>query len=496
MDTRRASAGVPKLAGRFVFCLFDRRYGEGARALEQAFRYGLTDAAVLWNEWQRWGFGNRHPDIFPPNPEGGTLEEFRHLADICRRAGVLFAVYDNYIDSYPAADGFSYSNIVFTRQGEPHRAWFLYYGPNVQVQSYRWRPDRLRPFVERNLKLLRDAFAPTAYFIDVWASYGPYDYWTADGQFVDRTVTRRIWGETFAWIRDYLGDNAPQISEAGHDQLIGWLDGATANHLRIDPDPSHDFTLHVKAADAERIPWLDAAYHDRFILHGAGYADRYAGGLDPATHGIYSDDYISTEVLDGHPPMVADSFGRDVVRKYWLLHDLMRALAGHRIEAVEFVDGDIHHQHVRWDNGGETWVNRGTADWNTGGRVLPVYGFYAHVPGKGNGIAAGIERRVGMIVEWSTQPGGEYINERGRGVAYRLTRDGQATVLTPLPESEAGLIRLPKGLSIRGPLRQARALDIDGHILKSVPVTREGGEWALRHKRGVFAYRLEQTPAK
>ena len=276
-----------------------------------------TDAAVVWHNWQRWGYDYRLPDIFPPSPEEGTLEEFRHLADVCKQNGVLFAPHDNYIDFYPDADGFSYSNIAFTREGEPHLAWFRY-GPNVQ--SYRSRPDRLRPFVERNLKQIRDGFAPTAYFIDVWSSISPYDYWTSDGQFIDRTVTRRSWGETFAWIRDYLGNNAPTISEAGHDQLIGWLDGAQAQHLRIDPDTSRGFTLHVKAADAERIPWLDAAYHDRFILHGAGYPDRYAGELDPATHGIYSDDYIATEVLTGHPAMVANPFNRNVVRKYWLLH--------------------------------------------------------------------------------------------------------------------------------------------------------------------------------
>jgi len=493
MDTRPASAGVPKLAGRFAFDLWEERYGESARRLEQAFRYGLTDAVVIWHTWQRWGYDYRLPDIFPPRPEGGTLAEFRHLADVCRKSGVLFGPHDNYMDFYPDSDGFSYSNIVFTRDGEPHLAWFRY---GVNVQSYRARPDRLQPFVERNLKLVRDGFAPTAYYIDLWSNVGPHDFWTADGQFINRTVTRRIWGETFAWIRDYLGDNAPQMSEAGHDQLIGWLDGAQAEHLRIDPDLSNGLTLHVKAADAERIPWLDAAYHDRFILEGAGLPDRYAASLDPTTHGIYSDDYISTEVLDGHPAMVADSFSRDVVRKYWLLHDLMRGLARHRIEAVEFVNADIHHQHVRWDNGGETWVNRGTVDWNTGDRVLPPYGFYAHVPGEGGGVAAAIERRDGIIVEWSAQPGGEYTNARGRGVAYRLTRDGQATVLTPLPESEAGLLRLPKGLSMPGSPRQAQALDIDGHVLKSVPVTREDGEPVLRHERGVFAYRLEPTLAK
>ena len=45
-------------------------------------------------------------------------------------------------------------------------------------------------------------------------------------------------------------------------------------------------------------PWFDAAHHDRFILHGAGYQSRYAAGLEPSLHGIYSDDYITTGSVD------------------------------------------------------------------------------------------------------------------------------------------------------------------------------------------------------
>ena len=226
------------------------------------------------------------------------------------------------------------------------KAW---YNEGRDAQSYRWRADRLRPYVERNLPLLRDAFAPTAYFIDVWSSAGPYDYWTEDGRFFDRLGTRQTWGETFAWIRDFLGGDAATISESGHDQLIGWLDGAQSNHLRVDAVTPSTTVWPVRAKDAERVPWLDAAHHDRFVLHGAGYESRYAGGLDTRVHGIYSDDYITTEVLTGHPAMAPAPFGRDVVRKYWLLHGLGRALALKRIEGVEFEGGNLHRQHVRWE---------------------------------------------------------------------------------------------------------------------------------------------------
>ncbi len=433
----KPSAGVPKLAGRFVFDLWEwyDGYGKSAAALRKAFQYGLTDSVVVWHNWQRWAYDYRLPDVYPPNPQGGTVEEFRDLVSACREAGVLFAPHDNYIDFYPDATGFSYEDVVFRGDGSPYRAWFR---AEFNAQSFRFRPDRVHPFVERNLKLIKESFAPTAYFIDVWSSMGPYDFWTSGGEFHERQKTRKAWGETFAWIRDFLG-GAPQISEAGHDQLIGWLDGAQAQVLRVDPSqPS--FTWKINAADSERAPWFDAAHHDRIVLHGAGYPDRYAGGLPAKEHGIYSDDYISTEVLTGHPAMVADAFSTDVVRKYWLLHDAMRAVAGSRIANVEYDGGSIHRAHVSWENGVDVYVNRGAGDWTTAGHTLPQYGFY--LKSRSGDVEAAIERLEGGTVEWAKSPAAVYVNGRGRKLSIqgveaekgvRVVREGGAERRIELP---------------------------------------------------------------
>jgi hypothetical protein len=408
-----AAGGVTTAAGRFVFDLWGGGYRETAQSLERAFRYGLTDSMVVFHNWQRWGYDYRLPDLCPPQPRLGTPEEMRALVQTCRRVGVPFAPHDNYIDFYPDAEGFSYDQrIAFRAPGQPVRAWF---NRGREAQSYRYRADQIEPFLRRNLQLVRDGFAPTGYFIDVWSSAGPYDYWTADGRFFDRVFTRNTWGRHFAWIRDYLGGNAPTISESGHDQLIGWLDGGQTNHLRVDrPAPGERSwcVWNIRCADAERIPWSDAAHHDRFVLHGAGYPGRYEGGLSPALHGIYSDDYMATEVLTGHPAMVPAALDRDVVRKYWLLHGLGRGLAGRTIESVEFAGGDLHRQHVRWSGGGEVWVNRGAEDWTPEGVTLPQYGFLARVPGRDGPLETSIARRDGLIVETARSAGELYVNGR------------------------------------------------------------------------------------
>jgi hypothetical protein len=493
----KAAGGVRKLAGRFVFDLWGGRYADSAAALRRAFRYGLTDSAVVWHNWQRWGYDNRLPDIHPPNPKLGSLAEFRDLAKTCKDNGVLFAPHDNYIDYYPDADGYSYDHIAFHADGQPVRAWF---NPGPKAQAYRWRTDHIRPVLERNLEWVKENVAPTAYFIDVWSSIGPYDSWTQDGRFQDRVYTRNTWGGFFAWIRDYLGHDAPQISESGHDQLIGWLDGSQTNHLRVDiPSEKHGWMVWpLRCADSERIPWFDAAHHDRFVQHGAGYEGRYCGGLDAKTHGIYSDDYICTEVLTGHPAMVPVPFGRDVVRKYWLTHDLMRALSLHRIEGVEFVDGDIHRQHVRWDNGGEVWVNRGASNWTVAGHTLPQYGFYARVPTAGGVVEAAIERKDNATVEWSRSPTMLYINPRsataGKAAVFggisttgacRITRDGNAVTMTPLPDSVQFAIRLQ-----RRNAQRIEVLDEAGNVVRTESVREDGDALVLTHTPGTFAYRL------
>ncbi|MFA0757053.1 MAG: hypothetical protein YPKNTGVA_002585 [Candidatus Fervidibacter sp.] len=387
VDPYRPAPTLEKLAGRFVFDLWGGwRYAWVAEQLEKTFRYGCTDALVIYHNWQRWGYDYRLPDIFPPNPQFGTLEDFVKMVEVCNRYGVLFAPHDNYIDFYPDAEGYSYRHICFMPDGNPVRAWFNEWR---QAQSYRWRPDAFFPFMERNLKLIAEHIKPTAYFVDVFSSIGMFDWWTEDGEFHSILETQRRWGEAFNFIRKILG-NAPQTSESGCDWLIGWLDGATTNHLRVDPNapPGQWAVWRIQCEDAERIPWFDFAHHHKFALHGAGYSNRYQGGLPYEVAGIYSDDYICTEVLTGHPAMVSEPFGPQVVRKYWLLAELGRALALRRMSDVQFAndqwgeksEGNIHRQMVRYEGGATVWVNRSERDWEVNGHILPPFGFHAAVP--------------------------------------------------------------------------------------------------------------------
>jgi hypothetical protein len=410
---KHAAPGVERKAGRFVFDIWGGRYADIAETMREMVDYGLTDSLLTVHVWQRWGYDYRLPDIWPPNPDLGTVEDMRKIAAVCKVHDIPWGLHDNYIDFYPDATDYTYDRICFTPDGQPIRAWINY---GRDAQSYRWRPDCIMPFVQRNLRLIKPGVAPTHYFIDVFTSARCFDYYDRQGHFHPSTETRRCWGEAFAWIRDTLGGDAPTTSEAGHDQLIGYLDGADCQHLQLSTKRER-FHIDLPCQDWERVPWFDVVNHARFSLHGVGYSGRYQGGRSRRYHGITSDDYLSAEMLFGHALMMdRGGFGPPAVRKYWLAQDFIRSIAQDAITKVEFADGDIHRQVVTWESGAQVRVNRGAEDWEVAGKVLPQYGYYA----KNGDIESSVERINGVIVEHSRASKRLYVNARTHDPDPRL----------------------------------------------------------------------------
>jgi len=528
-----AAGGVRRLAGRFTYDIWwSGPFADIAKQMARQIRYGCTDAILTLHVWQRWGYDYRLPDIFPPNPRLGTVEDLRQIGELCRKHDIPWGLHDNYTDFYPDATGYTYDHVCFGRDGTPRKAWC-----NVgrRAQSYRWRPDRFMPFLQRNLKRIKPALDPSHYFIDVLSSIGCYDFYDRQGGFHPKLETRRRWGEAFAWVRDYLGDAAPTTSEAGHDQLVGYLDGADCQFLTLStiPRPTR-FMITMRCEDWERTPWYDAVLHDKFILHGVGYCNRYRAGRPRELHGISSNDYISAEVLTGHPAMVdARCWGAAAVRKYWLLQDIARNLALRRIRSVTFADDNIHRQHVTWDNGTRVWVNRGQSDWIVHGHVLPQYGYLV----EGKDLFSTIERRDGVIVEHTGGPAGVYCNARPLGgdrtVNVRLKppapgaeseeprinlekrridfgpliTDGACRVqgikggvrITPLPDSPPCSVRLrPWKSGHDRPVAGATmaALDEAGQTVRLTSVPATDGDVSLTHDGKAFCYEVRWKPAR
>ncbi|MFQ6098401.1 MAG: hypothetical protein ACE5O2_11810, partial [Armatimonadota bacterium] len=101
-DKKPADA-VPRLAGRFCFDIWGGRYADIADRMRQMIRYGLTDSFLTVHVWQRWGYDYRLPDVWPPDPRFGSVEDMRKIAEVCRQYDIPWGLHDNYIDFYPDA---------------------------------------------------------------------------------------------------------------------------------------------------------------------------------------------------------------------------------------------------------------------------------------------------------------------------------------------------------------------------------------------------------
>ena len=357
----KKARGVDGLLGRVCLDQWGGDYRAAARDLDRAAKYGLSHAVFVKHDWQRWGYDYRLPEIYPP---AGGLEPFREMREAARRAGMLFAPHDNYIDFYPDAEGFSYDRIVFHADGTPHKAW---YHPGRDAQSYRWLPDAFTPWLTANMRRMREGFGPDALFIDVFTSIAPFDSYDRSGAFHTRAETVKGWNAAFDTSRDLLGHRAAMISESGHDALIGSIDGVEADHWRPD--------RWLKTyRDADRTPWHDLVTHGKMVLFAGGLGHRYD---EDEGHGYGSDDYLSNTVLGGRGPMCDGPFSRRAVMTYWLLHDACDALAHAEMETHAF-GATVRQQHTTFAKGGDVWANRGSNAWTVAeGRQLPEYGFYA-----------------------------------------------------------------------------------------------------------------------
>ncbi len=519
---KKAADGVKRKAGRFVFDIWGGRYAEIAETMKQMIAYGLTDSLLTVHVWQQWGYDYRLPDIYPPQPQLGTIEDMQQIANVCAEHDIPWGLHDNYIDFYPDAADYSYDHICFTEQGTPIKAWI---NKGRNAQSYRWRPDHIMPFVKRNLKLIKPNLKPTHYFIDVFTALPCFDFYDRQGNFHSMLETRKHWGESFAWIRNYLGGDAPTTSEAGHDQLIGYLDGSDCQHMTLSPEKGWPH-IRISCKDWERVPWFDAVLHDKFSLHGVGYPSRYKLKQAQSDQRITeSDDYISAEILEGHALMIDRvAFGRGAVRKYWLAQDFVRSIALDNIENVKFVEGDIHRQIITWKSGALVYVNRGDKDWKVAGKRLPQYGYFA----KNGNIESSIERINGVIVEQSRGPSRCYVNARGFNPdasqsrrakpkskpepssrwnvnrvpidfgsivtegALRCQLKKNILIVTPLPDIDPFTVtlRIDNLTSSSAQVKSIHAVDADGRNIRTVEFDTKANLVKFQTHKNDFAYQI------
>ncbi len=535
---KHPAPGVDSKAGRFVVDIWNGRYTEHAELIRQAAKYGLrNDVLFLSHNWQRFQYDHRLPDVWPPNPKFGTTDEMKSAMKAAHDNGWLFGVHLNCIDYYPDSSVFTFDDVAFLQNGDPRKA---YLNVMLDAQSYYCRPDHAADVLEKSTQKMLAEFPLSAAFVDVLAANTPTDYYDRHGKFYSSLDGLQGWKNVFERLGNRMNAPTtaneklvgkrpettgnkkivyPTISEAGHDFLAGTLDGADCQFMYLSNIRDENRWLIVpKYADWERIPWFDAVNHRNFSLHGAGYSIRYEGGRGRELHGIDSDDYIGTEIMLGHPPMV-DGSCRDVkevlegtvrsmdvpaalratVRKYWLSQPVARCLAFADIKKMEFVGGDIHRQRIEWTGGTVVYVNRGQADWTVDGVVLPRYGYW--VKNESLQLDSSICRIGGKVVERTTSPREKYFNARGTVPNGLIPATPSVDGFERFSEKE---IRLPIRWNVQADL-PVKDYRLTLHLAKQKNTEAAAGEDAVigyavpelptsRWKKGEYRTKTRRTP--
>lgn len=409
------SPAFDRVAGRMCLDQWGVPYDVAESNLLALAEAGVTNCVFVRHVWQRWGYDTRLPDVFPP---AGDRAAFMRIREVCRTSGHLFALHDNFTDLYPDSESFNPDDVAYAPDGTPQTAWF---NSRTKMQSFRFAPHRVQPFVRRNAGLIRDAFSPEAAFIDVFAAHPPFDYFDRSGSFYSRASTSASWAAAIGSYRQELRrPDAVVISEGCADHLVGVLDAGESDHL-----VATRWVDESCFADSERIPWHDIVTHGRMVLLAGGIAHRYnvpkrqkqpidySKMTDYGPHGYGSDDYLGNTLVGGRNPMSTATCCRETVSTYRLLHDVCQRLARAELEAVEFVEDDIHRLHSTFSDGSEVWCNRRTnGTWSVSNVILPPYGFLAMT---GDGHVAASVIRDGVRVRYTRTPlGQEKEEEWGR----------------------------------------------------------------------------------
>ncbi len=392
----------------------------GAEQMVRRYReYGLTQLAVLFHDWQRWGYDAGLPDHHPANPDRGSSAELAAFTAAARTSGMLVGLHENYTDMYPdnppdhpspLADP---TAIALTAGGSEIVAW---YNPQTGQQSKRIASGRMNDFAAAEGPSIARDYAPSASFLDVTPGWTPA--WTIDHDAADGAVPTLARAFTdalnlFATIKATY--NGPLFGEGGEgpDRFDTWFAG---------PIDGVERQVEGRSRSAVAPDFELLAVKPRMLNHGMGYYSRYFADFGQLTSDLADvdlDQYRATEIAFGHAGFLGDHLSavpnwlRVHGPEYWLMQALQTRYAEAPID------------HVTYDAGGvsldlESALRAGVA--LDRARITNSFtgGLTVHV----NRDAA--EPGAGVLGDFSSQQGGrgwQYLEDRGGGTLYPATWD-------------------------------------------------------------------------
>jgi len=428
------------LAPKIMLDLWGGSYDQGAELLRTLKSYGVDNAAVIWHNWQRYGYDVKLPDHLPANPALGGDEAMKRLAAAARDAGYLFALHENYIDFYPDAPSYDPKDVVLSNKGEPSKAWF---NKGTKVQSFALKAGRMPHYAAQNSPEIHRRFGTTAAYLDVHTCVPPWhhvDYDPKTRFAGSHHLKVQVHRQLFQFERDTHG--GPLFGEgARHFYWAGLVDGVEAQVQGGEDCPLLlDFDL--------------LKLHPQMVNHGMGYYTRWLRTGRETKWGVEAptpaqlDKYRAMTIAFGHAGFVGEPCVH-VPHLVWREHNIVSPVqalygAAKAKQILYEVDGRLvtssaaaplgalDRVRVAYDSGLVVHVNMRKDDWRVGDHVLPQFGFLAEGPG----LLAYTAKLDGVIADYAED-------------AHTLFADARTNVYRPW---EQGLVSIEPRLKSFKPL--------------------------------------------
>ena len=420
-----------KLLGpKMMLDIWGGSFEENARLLEEYKSHGIDELAVIFHNWQRYGYDVKLPDHLPANPNLGGDEKMKLLAGTAKKLGYLFSLHENYIDFYPDAPSWDPNDVVLTPKGEFSKAW---YHPGTKVQSFAIKANRMLHYARQNSPEIHKRFGTTAAYLDVHTCVGPWHHVDYDAnQELAGTYAAKVkyHAELFRFERDAHG--GPLFGE-GHNHFYwaGLVDGVEAQVEGGEDRPVLvDFDL--------------LKLHPQMANHGMGYYERWMRGGRTAKRGgewrtpEMLDKYRAQELAYGHVSFIGSGMQGvmpAVVREYNLCQPVHALYGDAKVTRILYeVDGNfvtgsvaavagvLDRVQVKYDSDLTLHVNLRKDDWTVGRYVLPQYGFLAEGPN----VLVCTARRDGVIVDFARTKDSLYVDSRSE--VYRPWAAGRKDI--------------------------------------------------------------------
>ncbi|NQT52574.1 hypothetical protein HQ576_11010, partial [bacterium] len=422
---------LKQLGDKIVLDIWGGTYDRGAEILRTLKSYGVDHAAVIWHNWQRYGYDVKLPDHLPANPALGGDEAMTRLAAAARQVGYPFSLHENYIDFYPDAPSYDTKDIVLTPQGEFSKAW---YHKGTKVQSFALKAGRMLHYAAQNSPVIHRRFGTTAAYLDVHTCVPPWhhvDYDPKTEHAASHHLKVLVHKRLFQYERDV--HHGPLFGE-GHNHFFwaGLVDGVEA---QVSGGEDRELLLDY---DLLKI-------HPQMVNHGMGYYTRWLRTGRATKWGVEAptpaqlDKYRATTLAYGHAGFVGSQLIY-VPQLVWREHNIVQpvqALYG-TAKATEVLYGvggrlvtasaavpcakTLDRARVTYDSGLVLHANLRDEPWELRHHRLPQFGFLAEGPG----LLAYTALRDGVIADYAEN--GESLFVDARTHVYRPWEQGRKKV--------------------------------------------------------------------